>query len=158
MVGFSGFSGERSCTPLSNAIMDVWHCDAEGIYSDVSDHSFNTIGKKFLRGYQVTNTNGTAEFVTVYPDWYPGRTVHIHFKIRTNSAPQPSYKFTSQLYFNDTLTDQVHAQALDAARGQRTQKNEQDGIFHDGSEQLMLQITKAAEGYVGRFNIGLERA
>jgi len=149
---------DRSCTPLSNASVDVWHCDAKGIYSDVNDRSFNTVGKKFLRGYQVTNANGTAEFVTIYPGWYPGRAVHIHFKIRTDSASQPGYEFTSQLYFNDALTDQVHAQAPYAARGQRTQKNDQDGIFRDGGEQLMLQITKATEGYVGRFNIGLERA
>jgi protocatechuate 3,4-dioxygenase beta subunit len=149
---------DRSCTPLSNAIVDVWHCDAEGIYSDVSDRSFNTVGKKFLRGYQVTKANGTAEFVTIYPGWYPGRAVHIHFKIRTDSASQSAYEFTSQLYFNDALTDQVHSQAPYAAKGQRTQKNDQDGIFRDGGEQLMLQITKATEGYVGRFNIGLERA
>jgi len=148
---------DRSCTPLSNAIVDVWHCDAEGIYSDVNDRSFNTVGKKFLRGYQVTNAIGTAEFVTIYPGWYPGRAVHIHFKIRTDSASQPGYEFTSQLYFNDALTDQVHAQAPYAARGKPTQKNDQDGIFRDGGEQLMLQITKAAEGYVGRFDIGLER-
>lgn len=106
----------------------------------------------------MTNANGTAEFVTIYPGWYPGRAVHIHFKIRTDSASQSSYEFTSQLYFNDALTDRVHAQALYAVRGQRTQKNNRDGIFRDGGEQLMLPITKAAEGYVGRFDIGLERA
>lgn len=149
---------DRSCTPLSNAIVDVWHCDAQGIYSDVNDRSFNTVGKKFLRGYQVTNANGTAEFVTIYPGWYPGRTVHIHFKIRTDSASQLGYEFTSQLYFNDALTDRVHAQAPYAARGQRTQKNDRDGIFRDGGEQLMLQIAKVEEGYVGRFGVGLEMA
>lgn len=148
---------DLSCTPLSNATVDVWHCDAEGIYSDVNDPSFNTVGKKFLRGYQVTNANGTAEFVTIYPGWYPGRAVHIHFKIRTNSASQPSYEFTSQLYFDDALTDRVHAQAPYAARGQRTQKNDQDGVFRDGGEQLMLQITEVAEGYIGRFDIALAR-
>jgi protocatechuate 3,4-dioxygenase beta subunit len=144
---------DRSCTPLSNASVDVWHCDAEGIYSDVNDRSFNTVGKKFLRGYQVTNANGTAEFVTIYPGWYPGRAVHIHFKIRTDSASQLGYEFTSQLYFNDALTDRVHAQAPYAAKGQRTQKNDQDDIFRNGGEQLMLQITKVEEGYVGRFDI-----
>lgn len=147
---------DRTCTPLSNAIVDIWHCDADGVYSDVNDRSFSTVGKKFLRGYQVTNANGVAEFVTIYPGWYPGRAVHIHFKIRTNSASQPGYEFTSQLYFNDALTDQVHAQAPYAARGQRTQRNDQDGIFQDGGQQLMLQLTKAAEGYEGRFEIGLE--
>ncbi len=146
-----------ACTPLKDAIVDVWHCDAEGVYSDVQDRSFSTVGKKFLRGYQVTNANGTAEFLTIYPGWYPGRTVHIHFKIRTHSAAQPRYEFTSQLYFDDAMTDHVYAQAPYAAKGQRTQKNEQDGIFRDGGAQLLLQLTKAAEGYEGRFNIGLEQ-
>jgi protocatechuate 3,4-dioxygenase beta subunit len=144
------------CTPLKDAVIDVWHCDAEGAYSDVQDRSFSTAGKKFLRGYQVTNANGAAEFVTIYPGWYPGRTVHIHFKIRTHSAAQPGYEFTSQLYFEDVITDLVHAQAPYVAKGQRTQKNDQDGIFREGGEQLMLQLTQSAEGYEGRFNIGIE--
>jgi protocatechuate 3,4-dioxygenase beta subunit len=147
----------NACTPLKDAIIDVWHCDVEGVYSDVQDRGFSTVGKKFLRGYQVTNANGTAEFMTIYPGWYPGRTVHIHFKIRTPSAVQQGYEFTSQLYFDDVMTDRVHAQAPYAAKGQRTQKNDQDGIFREGGEQLLLQLTKAAEGYEGRFEIGLKQ-
>jgi protocatechuate 3,4-dioxygenase beta subunit len=145
-----------SCTPLTGATVDLWHCDALGVYSDVTDRSFNTVGKKFLRGYQVTDANGTVKFVTIYPGWYPGRTVHIHFKIRIGSASQQSYEFTSQLYFNDSLTDQIHAQAPYAAKGQRTLKNDGDGIFRGGGQQLMLQLTKDAIGYVGTFNIGLQ--
>jgi protocatechuate 3,4-dioxygenase beta subunit len=145
-----------SCTPLTGATIDLWHCDALGVYSDVTDPSFSTVGKKFLRGYQVTDANGTVNFVTIYPGWYPGRTVHIHFKIRTDSASQQGYEFTSQLYFDDALTDQIHAQAPYAAKGQRTQRNAQDGIFQGGGQQLMLQLTKDAVGYVGTFDIGLQ--
>jgi protocatechuate 3,4-dioxygenase beta subunit len=146
---------QSACTPLPAAIVDVWHCDAGGVYSDVIDRSFNTVGRKFLRGYQVTNAAGTAEFITIYPGWYPGRTVHIHFKIRTNSTAQQSREFTSQLYFDDAITDQVHAQAPYATRGSRNRKNEQDGIFQVGGKQLLLQLTQATEGYIGRFDIGL---
>jgi protocatechuate 3,4-dioxygenase beta subunit len=144
------------CTPLRGATIDLWHCDAMGVYSDVADPSFSTVGKKFLRGYQVTDANGTVNFVTIYPGWYPGRTVHIHFKIRTDSASQQGYEFTSQLYFDDALTDQIHAQAPYAAKGQRTQRNDQDGIFQGGGQQLILQLTKDAVGYVGTFDIGLQ--
>lgn len=147
-------SGSR-CTPLPDAIVDVWHCDAAGVYSDVSDRRANTVGQKFLRGYQVTNANGTAEFLTIYPGWYPGRTVHIHFKIRTRFGAQQGYEFTSQLYFDDAITDQVHAQAPYVTRGQRTQRNDQDGIFQAGGAQLLLQLTPTAAGYEGRFKIGL---
>jgi protocatechuate 3,4-dioxygenase beta subunit len=145
-----------SCTPLTGAAVDIWHCDALGVYSDVTDPSFSTVGKKFLRGYQVTDANGTVEFVTIYPGWYPGRTVHIHFKIRTDSASQRGYEFTSQLYFDDSLTDQIHTQPPYAAKGQRTQKNDRDGIFRGGGEQLKLQLTKEAQGYAGTFDIGLQ--
>ncbi|HEY9674069.1 MAG TPA: intradiol ring-cleavage dioxygenase [Waterburya sp.] len=145
-----------SCTAVSGATIDLWHCDAMGVYSDVPDPSFSTVGKKFLRGYQVTDANGTVEFVTIYPGWYPGRTVHIHFKIRTDSASQRRYEFTSQLYFDDSLTDQIHAQAPYASKGQRTQRNDQDGIFRGGGEQLMLQLSQDAQGYVGTFDIGLQ--
>lgn len=147
---------DRSCTPLNNAIVDVWHCDAAGVYSDASDPNFNTLGKKFLRGYQTTNADGIAEFLTVYPGWYPGRTVHIHFKIRSNSASQLSYEFTSQLYFEDAITDRVHAQKPYNARGQRTVQNNRDGIFQQGGDRLMLQLSQVENGYRGKFDIGLE--
>lgn len=147
---------ERSCKPLTGATVDVWHCDALGVYSDVTDRSFNSVGKKFLRGYQVTDTNGIVKFMTIYPGWYQGRTVHIHFKIRTDSASGRDYEFTSQLYFDDSLTDQIYAQPPYSAIRERTLKNNEDGIFQEGGEQLMVQLTKEAEGYVGTFDIGLE--
>jgi protocatechuate 3,4-dioxygenase beta subunit len=140
----------NTCTPLSNAIVDVWHCDAKGVYSDVNDRSFSTVGTKFLRGYQTTDAKGIAQFVTIYPGWYPGRAVHVHFKIRTNSQ-----EFTSQLYFDEAITDRVHAQAPYAAKGQRNQRNQTDGIFQDGGEQLLLQLTQDKAGYVGKFEIAL---
>jgi hypothetical protein len=36
------------CQPLPGAQVDIWHCDALGVYSDVQDPGFNTIGQKFL--------------------------------------------------------------------------------------------------------------
>jgi protocatechuate 3,4-dioxygenase beta subunit len=146
----------NACTPLAGAVADIWHCDALGVYSDVRDRSFDTRGKKFLRGYQVTDANGTAQFLTIYSGWYPGRAVHIHFKIRTNPESRRGYEFTSQIYFDDALTAQIHAQAPYATKGQGRLRNRQDGIFEDGGDQLMLQLTKEAQGYTGAFDIGLQ--
>ncbi len=146
------------CTPLAGAQVDVWHCDALGVYSDATDPGFNTIGQKFLRGYQVTDANGTARFMTIYPGWYQGRTVHIHFKIRTDPDSQQGFEFTSQLYFDDSITDQVHAQAPYASKGQRTLRNDGDGIFQSGGDQLILQLTQDGEGYAATFDIGLQMA
>lgn len=146
--------GDSSCTPLKGAIVDVWHCNALGVYSDVSDPNFSTVGKKFLRGYQVTDAQGNVQFMTIYPGWYPGRAVHVHFKIRTASAP--SYEFTSQLYFDDTFSDRIYAQRPYATRGQGAMSNNRDGIFRrSGGEQLILQLTPAGVGYLGIFDIGL---
>jgi protocatechuate 3,4-dioxygenase beta subunit len=146
---------DNACTPLANVMVDVWHCDAVGVYSDVRDDSFDTRGKKFLRGYQMTDAAGTARFLTIYPGWYPGRTVHIHFKIRTEPESMWGYEFTSQIYFDDALTDQVFAHPPYIATGRRT-RNNQDGIFEDGGADLMLPLTKQAEGYEGTFEIGLQ--
>jgi protocatechuate 3,4-dioxygenase beta subunit len=143
------------CQPLPGAQVDIWHCDAMGIYSDVRDPDFNTIGRKFFRGYQITNTRGEVRFVTIYPGWYEGRTVHIHFKIRTAPAAQRSFEFTSQMYFDDGLTDRIHADPPYAARGPRGARNQHDRIFRRGGDRLMLAPTAAADGYAATFAIGL---
>lgn len=148
--------GAESCLPLSGALVDIWHCDAMGVYSDVRDPWFDTIGQQFLRGYQVTDTQGEARFVTVYPGWYPGRTVHIHFKIRTGSADQRRFDFTSQLYFSDELTDRIHSQQPYISRGSRMTRNRHDGIFRHGGDRLIPIMTSTTDGYAATFPIGLQ--
>ena len=152
---------EVDCEPLAGASVDIWHCDAQGIYSDVKDSAFNTVGKKFLRGYQVTDPSGSARFLTIYPGWYPGRAVHIHFKIRTDPKYMRAYEFTSQLYFNDSITDLVYAQQQAYARKKsyvpRT-RNESDSIFRKGGNQLMLTLMETRKGYATTFDVGLEMA
>ncbi len=144
------------CRPLVGAQVDLWHCDALGVYSDVRDPGFSTIGQKFLRGYQLTDAQGEARFVTVYPGWYPGRTVHIHFKIRTGLVAQRNFEFTSQLYFGDELTDRVHADLPYAKKGPRTARNQHDFIFRRGGNHLLLAPTATADGYSATFAIGLQ--
>ena len=145
-----------ACVPLEGVLIDVWHCDALGVYSDVQDPGFNTVGQKFLRGYQVTDANGAATFVTIYPGWYQGRTVHIHFKLRTDPDAAQGFEFTSQLYFDDALTDIVHAQQPYAAKGQRTLRNSGDGIYRNGGSQLLLApTTDGRGGYTASFDIAL---
>jgi protocatechuate 3,4-dioxygenase beta subunit len=148
--------GPNRCTPIAGAVVDLWHCDAHGVYSDARDRSFfDTRGKKFLRGYQITDAEGMVRFLTIYPGWYPGRTVHIHFKIRTHPEAGRGNEFTSQIYFDDALTDQIHAEAPYTAKGRGRLKNQQDGIFQDGGEELMLPLTPQPQGYAGTFDIGL---
>jgi protocatechuate 3,4-dioxygenase beta subunit len=148
-------AGAGTCRPLEGAVVDLWQCDADGIYSDVRDPLFSTVGQKFLRGYQLTDTSGTAHFTTIYPGWYPTRTVHIHFKIRTSRRTAGGLEFTSQLYFDDKLTDRVHASPPYISRGRRPVMNNRDSIFRGGGRQLMLAPTAEDDGYRATFNIGL---
>jgi protocatechuate 3,4-dioxygenase beta subunit len=148
-----------SCTAYADVLVDVWHCDALGVYSDVSDPGFQTNGKKFLRGYQVTDASGVAKFTTIVPGWYQGRTVHIHFKIRSDAASGSGLEFTSQLFFDDGVIDKIHANQPYALKGQRTLRNAGDGIYQGGGDQLLLSLTgDASSGDASTFDIGLQVA
>ena len=148
--------GGSGCSALPGAQVDVWHCDAAGVYSDAVDPSVNTKGQKFLRGYQVTDANGQAKFTTVYPGWYPGRAVHVHFKIRTTAASGAVSDFTSQLFFDETVTDEVYAQAPYTARpGSGRLRNERDGIYQGGGAKLLVKPARSGTGYAASFDIGL---
>ncbi len=149
----SRVSNANACTPLQSAIVDVWHCDAAGQYSDVDDRAigFNTKGQKWLRGFQNTDASGKATFTTIFPGWYQGRAVHIHFKIRSGSS-----QFTSQLFFNEALIDQVYAQAPYTQKQGKYMRNSEDGIYRDGGSQLMLAPTKTGDAYVASFDIALK--
>jgi protocatechuate 3,4-dioxygenase beta subunit len=150
----SRIDGNR-CSPLAGAVVDVWQCDANGVYSGVRDPRFDTTGQQFLRGHQITDARGVARFTTIYPGWYAGRTVHIHFKIRSAPGEPTGYEFTSQLYFPDELTDEVHSHAPYAARGRRDRLNRHDAIYNRGGSQLLLDPVPNGDGYAADFNIAL---
>jgi protocatechuate 3,4-dioxygenase beta subunit len=144
------------CAPLPAARVDVWHCDAAGRYSDVRDWGGSTTGQKFLRGFQTTNASGSASFTTIYPGAYEGRAVHVHFKIRTPASGAAAQEFTSQLYFDDALSDRVYALAPYASAPRHRTRNERDGLFRVGGRQLLLDVREDAGGYASSFDIGLQ--
>ncbi len=148
------YSVGSSCTPLVGAFVDIWHCDAAGLYSDVAAEG--TAGQTFLRGYQVTDSNGVVNFTTIYPGWYTSRAVHIHFKIRDALTTNPTqYHFISQFFFNETLTTQVHAQAPYAAKGTRDTLNSTDNIYQNsGGSQMVLPVVQNGSVYQATFDIG----
>jgi protocatechuate 3,4-dioxygenase beta subunit len=96
-----------------------------------------------------------AAFTSIYPGWYSGRTVHIHFKIRTGveEGEGSFYDFTSQLFFDEALNDQAHAQQPYASRGRRDTLNSSDRIYDD---QLLLTVAETGQGYAAAFDIGLQ--
>jgi len=84
-----------NCNPLPGAIVDIWHCDAEGNYSEYGGsgmQSANYQSVHFLRGRQITDSNGIVNFTTIFPGWYAGRATHIH--VHVYSASGNSLKIT----------------------------------------------------------------
>ncbi len=144
------------CTPVKDAVFEVWHCDAGGLYSGFEAStrgqggSRSTDDTRYLRGAQLTNADGIAELTTVYPGWYPGRTVHIHAKVLVSNRDV----LTTQLYFDDELTDTVYTAAPYRSRPNRDQRNASDGIF---DERTVLTVSKDGDGYLGLINIGVRR-
>jgi Dioxygenase len=124
---------DSDCEPLPNAVVDIWHCDAGGEYS--------TEGDPFLRGAQVTNTDGILEFTTIYPGWYRGRTVHIHAKVHLDA----STVLTTQLFFDDDVTAAVYERDPYSAYPGRDQFNDTDGLF---DEELVLDLSADGEGFL----------
>jgi protocatechuate 3,4-dioxygenase beta subunit len=141
-----------SCKPITGAAVDIWHCDAGGTYSGFAQEG--TDGLTFLRGIQKTDRNGLALFKTVYPGWYPGRTVHIHVRVYIGGG----VVHTGQLFFPDTLTDAVYRLAPYNRRPDRDMRNSTDSIFRNGGSKSMLKLAKSGNGYTGRIAMGVSRS
>ena len=116
-------------------------------------------GKKFLRGYQVTDASGRVDFVTIYPGWYPGRTAHIHFKIRGDGARGPQLcVHVTILFRRRALRPRVRARVPYAGRGSRTVRNNRDFIYRDGGRDLTLPVVERDGGFEASFGVGLRIA
>ena len=104
---------------------------------------------------RASDANGEARFTTIYPGWYPGRAVHVHFKVRTNPGSASGLEFTSQMFFDEALTDVVHAQAPHSSKGRRNTTNASDGIYQAGGSQVLFPLAPSGDGYTGTFNVGV---
>jgi protocatechuate 3,4-dioxygenase beta subunit len=145
---------DRNCAPVQGAAIDVWHCNAQGLYSDEAQNG--TSGKKYLRGYQVTDGTGSVGFTTVYPGWYQGRTIHIHFKVRLYDGSNETYEFTSQIFFDESTNNTVMAlPAYNRGRARET-LNANDMVYgSDGGELLASASGGPSAGYSALFEVGL---
>jgi len=136
----------RTCQPLSDAAVDVWHCDAAGAYS-----GFGGDSHRFLRGIQITDRTGLAEFHTIFPGCYPGRTNHIHFQVRTAGAvagettPGGHIAHTGQMFFPEEITLRLMQDAAYAAQAAERMRRDEDGIFrHQGGAVSTAHLTPVA--------------
>lgn len=138
-----------NCNPIPNARVDIWHCDLDGYYSEFTVNSWlgtqNNVGETFFRGVQLTDLNGQAFFTTIYPGWYPGRAVHIHFQVFLNAV----LGATSQIAFPDSMNTIVNGTSLYSPHGQNPTTNSNDGVFSDMNNTQYEMATVAANGSGG---------
>jgi protocatechuate 3,4-dioxygenase beta subunit len=151
-----------ACSPISNAQVHIWHCNAQGSYSDIqaatNDGGADLTGEDFLRGYQFTDSNGLVSFTTIYPGWCSGRAVHIHGKVRIfDSSGNVTTEATTQLFFNDSTTDSVYsANAAYSRSSSRDLQNSEDNIYASESPALLVSLSGSAiSGYTGTVSIGI---
>ena len=152
-----------SCTPLQGAYVDIWHCDAKGIYSDEATYNpgggtgnVTTTGQKFLRGYQITDSNGQVTFTTIYPGWYSGRTIHIHMRVRTYSGSTVLSNFVTQIFFDDSITNTVLTLSDYSRTTARDTTNATDNIYNIANKTRMLATTTGdtASGCTATITVG----
>lgn len=179
-LGVVQVSGQ-DCTPLPNAAVDIWHCDAQGYYSGVSanvpgpdasaDLAAQAATQDFLRGVQLTDENGVAEFDTIYPGWYIGRTIHIHVKVHVGGeAAGDQYQgghvaHTGQIFFDDAISDEVFAthEAYAGRPNEMRTRNTDDGILgrHLDEPGFIVALSPLAAdatagGYSGAITFGVD--
>lgn len=139
-----------TCKPIRNAAVDIWHCDALGVYSGAVA---GNPGTNYLRGVQKTNAKGVATFRTIYPGWYPGRAVHVHVKVFVRG----NVVHTGQLFFPAAVSNAVFKRNPYRAHGTRADTpNPQDAIFRNGGRKGMLRVKKSGSGYVGSLAMGVK--
>ena len=139
-----------TCRPIKGATVDVWHCDAGGTYSGFGNGAGN---RTFLRGIQRTDAKGVAVFRTIYPGWYPGRTVHVHVKVHVGG----DVVHTGQLYFPDASTDAVYRRRPYSSRPARDVRNANDSVYRGGGRRSIVRVRRSGIGYVGAITMGVRR-
>lgn len=149
-----------NCNVVSDARVDIWHCNKDGYYSGYANQpgllgTKSYVGQTWLRGYQLSDSAGLASFSTIYPGWYGGRATHIHIEVYINNV----LKKTSQITFSETISDTVYTSTLYAAHGLNPTRNASDSVFGNSATDLANETVSlagsVANGYTGTYTIGL---
>ena len=156
------------CAPASDFVVEIWHCDANGLYSGVdnivfdpntlrvTDQAINMKDKTFLRGHQVTDDNGSAVFTTIYPGWYMPRLAHIHVRLMWRDVEWTA--FDTQLYLPTDIERAVYKTAPYATRGPNPIGVERDIVMKGDAEavkNLTVMLDRDGDGYKGSFEIAV---
>ncbi|SKC85937.1 dioxygenase family protein [Ohtaekwangia koreensis] len=140
----------NDCAPLADAIVDIWHCDKDGYYSEYGGTTMQTVNftaVHFLRGRQTTDSNGLVGFTSIFPGWYPSRAPHIHVHIYNASGTS---LLVTQIAFPADVTDTVYTTATQYyTKGKQDTSNAADSIFSDSIANELATVTgNVTDGYV----------
>ena len=146
-----------SCEPVPDVVVDIWHTDAEGRYSGFEQGArgvADTVGATYMRGKQITDANGFVEFQSVYPGWYPGRTVHIHFKVSNDDRTLVA----SQLFFPQEITDAVLERPPYDVNGAADTTNATDSVLRGDltDHPLMGAVSSNGAGHTVALVVGIK--
>lgn len=147
---------DLACEPISDAIVEVWHSDAAGVYSGFTIDQGNLADvpdETFLRGFQTTDRSGRVEFQTIYPGWYPIRTIHIHATALLGDGEQ----VTTQLYFDQATNDLVMSTPPYDGRGPQQTRNEDDRLSANARDDLMFDLDEDGDRFVASYLLGVSR-
>ncbi|HEY8937062.1 MAG TPA: intradiol ring-cleavage dioxygenase [Cyclobacteriaceae bacterium] len=140
----------NNCAALAGAIVDIWHCDKDGYYSEYGGTSMQTVDMTavhFLRGRQVTDSNGLVGFTSIFPGWYSGRAPHIHVHVYNASGDS---LLVTQIAFPTSVCDTVYTTATSFyTNGKQDTSNASDGVFSDSLDNELGTVTgNITDGYV----------
>lgn len=143
-------NSNNSCNVIAGALVDVWHCDKDGYYSEYGGTGMQAADftkVDFLRGRQVTDANGAVGFTTIFPGWYSGRAPHIHVHIYSSTGKS---LLVTQIAFPKTVTDTVYTTATKFyTKGTQDTTNERDNVFSDGfTTELATLSGNITDGYI----------
>jgi protocatechuate 3,4-dioxygenase beta subunit len=151
------YDGRNGCSPMAGVQVDIWHCNASGVYS--AEESEGTVEETWLRGYQISDANGMVKFVTIVPGWYQGRTTHIHLRLRsTYDSSTTGGTNTMQLFFDQTLIDTLDTTVSPySGEGRNPTSNASDRVYADEEDgtTLMTVTGSASAGYAAMASIYL---
>lgn len=167
---------DAACTPVPDCVVEIWHCDAGGVYSGfaaqstgpgggprgagsgaTSDGSYSQGDQEaipsddgtYLRGAQVADATGIVQFTTIFPGWYRGRTTHVHVKVHIDRRTV----LTTQLYVDDAVADEIYTASPYDARTGRDTTNANDSIYDPSG---LLTMRQTATGRLGVINLGID--
>lgn len=151
------YDAKNSCGVMQGVQVDIWHCNASGVYSAEASESTST--QTYLRGYQLTDSYGKVQFVTIIPGWYSGRTTHIHLRLRsTYDTSGTGGTNTMQLFFPQTLVDTLDTTVSPySSEGKNPTTNASDRVYTEQEEgtTLMTLSGNATDGYTATANVYL---